>query len=525
MKQTIQHTQLSPEQAAQCGMGLAIHARQTPQRLAIQSEHGVRTFDALNASANQLLQALRRRGLRPGDAVALLCANRPEFPETLIACMRGGLRVTPVNWHLTPREISYIVDDCEARVLIGDACFTEALQQVKASCADTLIGLAVGGDITGFDRYDAALEGESTADPDDAVAGSMMLYTSGTTGHPKGVQRPPNAPPNHQLVGMLLHADYQPGVSLDLCTGPLYHAAPLWYSMMAPLTCGVGTVLMDRWDPEKTLEYIEKYRITHCHMVPTMFHRLLALPEAVRNRHDLSSLKMIIHGAAPCPIHVKRAMMEWVGPIIYEYYGGTEGGACNATPQEWLQRPGTCGKPLAGVRILGEQGEILPAGEIGTVYLPAPAEGRFQYFKDPQKTEKAYGGGVSHFTLGDMGYLDQEGYLYLCDRRTDLIISGGVNIYPAEVDAVFLTHPKVADACTIGIPDPEWGQQVMTVIEPKTGVEPTDELAEALLGYCRDQLARFKCPRRIEFMASLPRSEAGKILRRKVRDHYVEESA
>jgi long-chain acyl-CoA synthetase len=267
------------------------------------------------------------------------------------------------------------------------------------------------------------------------------------------------------------HIEHRPGEDLNLCTGPLYHAAPLAFSLAIPIAFGVGVVLMDGWDPEETLRLVERHRVTHTHMVPTMFHRLLALPPEVRERHDTSSLRVVLHGAAPCPVEVKRRLMEWLGPVVYEYYAATEGWGSFVTPREWLERPGSVGRPEPGqVTVRDDEGRPLPPGEIGTLYLKAADDdSRFAYYKDAAKTERAYDPEGGAFTLGDMGYLDEDGYLYLADRSADVIISGGVNIYPAEVDAVLLAHPAVADACCVGVPNPEWGEEVRAVVELRPG--------------------------------------------------------
>jgi long-chain acyl-CoA synthetase len=277
---------------------------------------------------------------------------------------------------------------------------------------------------------------------------------------------------------------------------------------------------MERWDAEEALRLIEAHRVTHTHMVPTMFHRPLSLPDEVRGRYDVSSLRYVLHGAAPCPVPVKRSLIEWLGPIVYEYYAATEGAGSAVDSTTWLEHPGTVGRPVAEgqVKIADAEGNPLPAGEIGLVFLRAPDQGGFEYYKDPQKTADTYRG--SYFTLGDVGYLDEDGYLYLTDRSANLIISGGVNIYPAEVDAVLLQHPAVGDVATIGIPNPEWGEEVKAVVELQAGVEPTPALAEELVQFCRDNLAHFKCPRTIDFVDELPRQDNGKIYKRLLRDRY-----
>jgi long-chain acyl-CoA synthetase len=504
--------------AAATGMTLAHWASRQPDTPAIVSEHGDRTFAQLNANANRLARALRARGLRPGDGLALMVSNRPEFAEVVAAAQRSGLRLTPINWHLTADEAAYIVGDCQARAFVADARFGPVAADAAARVPRATVGLAVGGDIAGdrFEPYTDAVGGEDGADLDDPVLGRSMLYTSGTTGRPKGVHRDdaPAARSGH-LFG------YVAGETLHLCTGPLYHAAPLAFSLAMPLASGVGVVLMDAWSPTATLELIERHRITHSHMVPTMFHRLLSVPDEVRAGTDVSSLRMVMHGAAPCPVHVKQAVIDWWGPVLVEYYAATEGVGTFVSSQEWLTRPGTVGKPAkAGhIRILDlATGEDLPAGEIGTVYLEAPQVGRFDYFGDPAKTEASYRG--DHFTMGDVGYLDADGYLFLTDRSADLIISGGVNVYPAEIESELLAHPAVGDAAVIGVPDDEWGEVVVAVVEVREGVEGSEALAAELLEHCRAHLARFKCPRRVDFVDHLPRTDSGKLYKRRLRDSY-----
>jgi long-chain acyl-CoA synthetase len=512
---------ITPEaltEAAANGMSLALYASVSPDRPAIICDAGNRTFGELNAAANRLVRALRARGVQAGDSLALICSNRPEFAEVVAACQRAGLRLTPINWHLTGGEAAYIVDDCEAVVVVADARLPELAAEAVASAPRARIRLAVGGDIDGFESYGDAIAGEDGSDIDDPVHGGSMLYTSGTTGRPKGVYRP-TPPPVSAVASNALYG-YKPGEDLHLCTGPLYHAAPLAFSLSAPLLAGVGVVLMDGWDAEETLRLVDKYRVTHTHMVPTMFHRLLQVPEDVRSGFDMSSLRFIIHGAAPCPVAVKQALMDWLGPIVWEYYAATEGVGTFCDPHTWLAHPGTVGRPNPAdqVKIGDERGEPLAAGEVGLVWIKAPAVGRFQYFKDENKTSSSYQG--EYFTLGDMGYVDEEGFLYLTDRTANLIISGGVNIYPAEVDAVLLEHPAVADAATIGVPNPEWGEEVKAVIELRDGFEPAPELATEILEFCRGRLARFKCPRTVDFIEELPRQDNGKIYKRLLRDRY-----
>jgi long-chain acyl-CoA synthetase len=498
------------------GTLLAWWARRQPDVPAIIALTGDRSFAELNARANQVVRALRRLGLQTGDGVALLCTNRAEFAEVAAASQRAGWRLTTVNWHLTAEEAGYIVDDCEAKALVADASLAPVAVGARRQAAGCRVALAVGGDIEGFRPYDDELAGESDADVDDPVLGSSMLYTSGTTGRPKGVYRPDTPPPAAiNLFG------YRDG-DRHLCTGPLYHAAPLAFSLTTPLTYGVGVVLMEQWDAEAALALVETQRITHTHMVPTMFHRLLSLPPGVRERYEVATLRSVLHGAAPCPVAVKRRIIEWLGPVVWEYYAATEGSGCYVDSKTWLTRPGTVGRPADGQVVVGDTaGQPLPAGETGLVYLKAPAVGRFEYFKDTEKTESTYRG--EYFTLGDMGYMDDDGYLFLTDRSANLILSGGVNIYPAEVDAALLEHPAVGDAATIGVPDDEWGERVLAVVEVQPGREGSPELAAQLVEHCRARLAHYKCPQVVVFTAELPRQDNGKIYKRLLRERFRSE--
>ncbi|HKI73874.1 MAG TPA: AMP-binding protein [Pseudomonadales bacterium] len=525
-------------QAMMSGMTVAFHAQEAPDRMAVISNYGERTFGELNARANQLARLFRKAGLKTDDSVAMLLTNRPEFLEVLYACQRSGLRITPINWHLTGDNASYIVGNCEAKAFIADVrCERPAIDALNDNRGQLKIALAAGGAIEGFDDYDAAVTAEDGSNIDNPEVGSQMLYTSGTTGRPKGVfrQRNPQAAlaaagqvaGNRQaaaaaasLARSVSTAAWNPETDRALCTGPAYHAAPLAFNISAPIAAGVGTVLMDKWDAEETLKLVERYQVTHTHMVATMFHRLLALPEDVRAGYNLESLRYVLHGAAPCPVHVKQAMMDWLGPVIYEYYAATEGGGgFFIGPEEWLAKPGSVGKSPEGAdnKILDDEGNDVETGAVGTIYFKAP-ETRFEYYKDPEKTAGSYRG--DYFTLGDMGYFDEDGYLFLTGRSAETIISGGVNIYPQETDDVLLKHPAIADCATVGVPNDEWGEEVKSVIMLKEGITADDKLVQELIDFARERLPAFKAPRSIDFVDDLPRLPSGKIQRRLVREPY-----
>ena len=491
-------------------------ANEYPDRLAIVSEAGRLTYRELDERANRLANGLFTIGVGPGDAIALLCTNRPEFAEVVVACERAGLRLTPVNWHLTWTEAGYIVQDCEAKALLAEVSLAQTARDSFVSAPNCTIGISIGGAIEGFSTYESLLENSSAEPSEVGTPGQRMLYTSGTTGRPKGVLHPPR--PAGPLTSLGGYSDE--GGDVHLCTGPLYHAAPLAFSLAIPLAYGSTVVLMEKWSAEQTLRLIDEHKVTHSHMVPTMFHRLVSLPDTVRRNFDVSSVRHLIHGAAPCPVAVKHKVIDWFGPVVWEYYAATEGTGSLVDSETWLSRPGTVGRPVieGQVIVADEDGQPVATGEVGLVFLKAPVGAHFQYFKDPEKTESAFRG--DYFTLGDVGYFDEDGFLYLTDRSANLIISGGVNIYPAEIDAVLLEHPSVADAATIGVPNEEWGEEVLAVIELHSGIEPSETLTVELIELCRERLARYKCPRQFEFVDSLPRQDNGKIYKRLLRDNY-----
>ena len=479
-------------------MGPAWWAREAPDRLAIIAPTGNRTYGELDARANQLVRVFRTAGLSGGDGVALLCSNRAEFADVWAACQRGGFRLTTVNWHLTGDEAAYIVTTATPRCSWPRRRWPTWRAPRSRAAPDRTLLLSVGGEIEGFTPLDDAIAGVDAGAIDDPSLGTAMLYTSGTTGRPKGVDRP--ADPDALVIGLVPYG-YDGAHHAHLCTGPLYHAAPFSISLTLPLTAGVPLILMEAWDAEECLRLIDAHRVSHTHVVPTMFHRMLGLPDDVRARYDLSSLLAVVHGAAPCPVPVKQAMIDWIGPIIYEYYAATEGAGTLVDSHTWMRKPGTVGKPVPADQILigDEDATPLPANEIGLVWLKSSARSPFTYYNDDEKTDGAHRG--NYFTLGDMGYLDDDGFLFLTDRTANLIISGGVNVYPAEVDAVLLEHTAVADAATIGVPDDEWGESVLAVVELKPDYPASGALAKELVAFCRDRLAHFKCPRTVEFTA------------------------
>jgi len=498
-------------EAAATGMSHSLWAELRGDRVAIHDPIQTRTFRQINEAANKVVRLLRERGLKEGDAVALLCSNRAEFVEVLSGCLRGGYRLTPVNWHLNADEVEYIINDCDAKALFADTRYPSG---ISAKAPQLTLKVSIGDDADGFEPYSKLLAQFEGSDITDPVAGSSMLYTSGTTGRPKGVYRRNTT----QVLAMLNVAEPD---DVQLCAGPAYHAAPLAFDVRSSMVMGIPLVFIDRWDSEGVLKVIDKHKVTRAHLVPIMFQRLLNLPDNVREKYDISSLRYIIHGAAPCPPEVKKAMIDWVGPIINEYYAGSEGGAgFVVSSEEWLTKPGTVGKlpDPSALQILDDEGHQVKQGESGTLYFKVSPIAPFEYYKDPAKTAAAHKG--DYFTLGDVGYLDEDGYLFLTGRTAECIISGGVNIYPQEIDNELIKHPAVEDACTIGVPNEEWGEEVKSVLTLNPGYVGSDALAKDIQGWAREHLAGFKVPRSIEFVDELPRSPAGKIQRKKVREPY-----
>lgn len=509
-------------QAAPVGMEISVVAARDPQRMALISAQGNRSFAELNARANQIARLLREAGVQAGDPVALVCGNRLEFAEVRFAAHRVGARLTPVNWHLAADEVAYVVEDCEAKVVFLDIRSAVVGPSI-AKLPRLARKLAIGGAIAGFEDYETALKGFDAGDIDNPVLGNVMQYTSGTTGRPKGVLRKQSDPAKAADLQALLTAvfQFQPDAGTDcaLVTGPLYHSGPFNLCLTTPLTAGVGAVMMDKWDPEETLRLIAKHRITHAFFVPTMFSRLLQLPAEVRARYDVSSLRFVIHGAAPCPISVKQQMLDWFGPVIWEMFAGTEGSGTIVSPQEWLAKPGTVGKPgLGQIRILDESGEAVGPGEEGQIWVVNPKESSFEYYKAPEKTRSVQRDG--YFTAGDIGVLDADGYLFITGRSAEVIIAGGVNIYPQEIDDVLVKHPAVADVACVGVPDDDRGEGIKAVVQLKSGFTADATLVAELIRFCEPHLAKQKWPQSVDFVAEIPRSPAGKVYRRQLRDGY-----
>ncbi|MDP9101392.1 MAG: AMP-binding protein, partial [Actinomycetota bacterium] len=446
----------------------------------VDPDHVGHTAGELLDSCNQVVHGLRALGLGPGDVVAVLLPNGAPFLEVLLAVQQAGWHMVPVNYHLVGPEIAYIVEDSGAKAFIAHEVFgSEALRAAAEISLPAHARFAVG-QLEGFRPYDELKQGQPTNAPTERKAGALMNYTSGTTGRPKGVKRPlPDVDPDtmaelgtflHMLFGIEAFDD-----NVHITVAPLYHTAVAQFTQNA-LHAGHQVVLMDKWTPEGTLERIARYRVTTSHMVPTMFHRMLQLPEEERGAYDVSSLRRVIHSAAPCPIPTKRKMLDWWGPVIWEYYAATEGGGTVASPDDWLRKPGTVGAPWPNsvIKILDDDGNELPAGGIGTVWMKM-GDRTFEYHGDPEKTRNSWNA-QGFFTVGDAGELDEDGFLFLRDRKVDMIIAGGVNIYPAEVESVLLQHPKVGDCAVFGIPHDDLGEQIKAAVQPSEGIAAGPEL-------------------------------------------------
>jgi fatty-acyl-CoA synthase len=507
------------------------HASTSPDRPAVimAGSNATVTYGELETNSARLASALHQLGLRMGDVIAVLSDNAPEAFEIYWAAICSGLYVTFVNWHLSGDEAAYIVRDSGAQVLIASGGVPELGSEVARLVPEVVHRYAFGSSIDGYGSYTELLK---RAGPrlTDQPRGSEMLYSSGTTGRPKGI-KPPLLPiqvdePGDSIAGLLAHGFGFTDKDIYLSPAPVYHAAPLkWCAGVQAL--GGTVVVMERFDAQVALTAIERFHVTATQMVPTMFVRLLQLPEQTRGCYDTSSLRLAVHAAAPCPPAVKDAMIAWWGPILTEYYGATEGhGITLINTTEWQTKRGSVGKAALGViHICDDDGADLPPGQPGVIYFERDAPA-FVYHNDPEKTaESRHPGHDTWTTVGDIGYLDEDGYLFLTDRKAFMIISGGVNIYPQEVENVLALHPEIFDVAVIGVPNAEMGQEVKAVVQLRDGVAPSDDLAAAIIGYVRERLAHFKAPRSVDFVDELPRSATGKLVKRTLQARYLEAHA
>ena len=502
-------------------------AQRTPEKAAaIDTGSGNSvSYRELDDRSNQLAQLLWERGLRPGDHIAVFMENHLRYFEVIWAALRSGLYLTTINRYLTGEEAGYILDNCDAQAAVASYRLAEPAAELQAHAPRCHTWLMTDGVVSGYESYEKAIADCPARSLAEEPAGQFMLYSSGTTGQPKGILRPrPTGTIGEELspVAKLQQALWRvDSDTVYLSPAPLYHSAPL--SFCTGIQSHGGTVVMlPRFDEIEALAAIERHKVTHSQWVPTMFTRMLKLPEADRNGFDLSSHRVAIHAAAPCPEGIKQQMFDWWGPILYEYYGGTElNGLTHCTPEEWLAHPGTVGKPILGtLHICAEDGRELPPDEDGIVYFEQP-QVPFEYYHDADKTRSAQHPEHPNWSaLGDVGHVDAEGYLYLTDRATFMIISGGVNIYPQEIEDALVLHPQVADVAVVGVPDAEMGEAVKAVVQLVSGAEAGPALEAELIAYARQHIAHYKCPRSVDFVEELPRLPTGKLYKRLLKDQY-----
>ncbi|HUC06359.1 MAG TPA: AMP-binding protein [Acidimicrobiales bacterium] len=513
-------------------MYTARHAEANPDKPAIvMADSGeTLTFAQYEAAANQVAHLVRHSGLEARDHMALFMENDPRLLVAEGGAERAGLFFTPINSYLSVDEAAYIVNDSQSRLVVTSASQAEVAQQLPERCPHVERWLMAGapGAVDGpFESFDDAVAHYPTGPIADELLGAPMMYSSGTTGRPKGILRPvADVPPGSDGPGVTSIAAlwrFREGM-VYLSPAPLYHTAPQ-VSVAISLRMGATTVVMEHFDAAQFLDLVRRYRVTHTQVVPTMFTRLLKLPAEVREAADMSSLEVVVHAAAPCPVPVKQQMIEWLGPILLEYYAATEGNGCTfVTSKDWLAHPGTVGRAVLGdIAILDDEGQPCPTGTPGTVWFGGATS--FEYFNDPDKTAGSRSADGRASTVGDVGYLDTDGYLYLTDRKAHMIISGGVNIYPQETENVLVTHPKVMDAAVIGVPDDDLGEAVKAVVQPVPGVTADHALGRELIAFCRNQLAHYKCPRSIDFVDELPRLPTGKLYKGVLRERYWGEHA
>ena len=481
------------------------------------------SFGELAGRAHQLVHALRSLGIEAGDVLAYALPNDADIVMWQLAAQEGGFQSISLNPALSGAEVQRIVDHSGAAVVVLHADYADRADQLTGT-GSIRQRVAVGGSFPGWASYESIVEGHPETEPADRRFGIPISYSSGTTGQPKAVVRPNVSKVDPSVAADRLksfgHAfQFLPYEGVHLVSAGMHHGGCQGFYLGA-LNVGQGLAILGKFDPERSLAMIERHRVTTAYMVPTQFVRFLRLPEDTKKSYDVSSLQVVVHSAAPCPLEVKKQMMDWWGPVIWETYGGMEGAATIAKPYRWLEKPGTVGRSVAGMRvkILDDEGRELPRGEIGGVYLDPEHGSTFAYKDDPELTASVSRG--TAFTLGDIGYMDEDGYLFISDRAKDMIISGGVNIYPAEVEGVLAAHPAVGDVAVIGIPDSEWGESVKAVVEVVDGVEPSERLAAELMEFCRERIARYKCPRSVDFRQELPRTDGGKLYKRLLRDEY-----
>ncbi|MFV0258727.1 MAG: AMP-binding protein [Acidimicrobiales bacterium] len=484
------------------------------------------TYAELDAAANRVSRVLREAGVQPGDHVAVCLENHPRYFEIIWGCHYAGAVYTAASSRLTGEELVYIVNDCQAKVFFTSAYKADQAAEVAEQCPNLGLRLMLDGVVDGYESYEDTVTGVDTTPLEGRVAGNDMLYSSGTTGMPKGIAQEFTAEPLEDaeitIAGTMRQLFGFTEESVYLSPAPFYHAAPLRF-MLGTMSIGGTVVAMERFDAEGFLAAVDHHQVTHTQVVPTMFIRMLKLPQEVRNQYDVSSLQVVIHAAAPCPIPVKQEMIEWWGPVIHEYYAGTEGnGFVYCDSKMWLAHPGTVGAPVGCVlHICDDDGKELPAYESGTIYFEGG--GVFEYHNDPEKTASSRHPTEPWSTLGDVGYVDNDGFLFLTDRKAYMIISGGVNIYPQEAENALVTHPKVVDVAVFGVPNDDFGEEVKAVVQPATmpaDAEEAKALSDELIAYCRSQLADVKCPRSIDFREELPRHPTGKLYKRLLKDEY-----
>jgi fatty-acyl-CoA synthase len=483
------------------------------------------TYGQLEERSLRLAQLLHDRGLRPGDTYSVLMENVPRYFEAVWAGFRSGMYVTPINRYLTVDEAGYILEDSNSKALIISDAMATALPGLRERAPVCQTRLVIGADHDGYERYEDAIARYRAEPLGPEPAGRTMLYSSGTTGRPKGVRGPlPDKLVSEfvghvpRLVKNLFEFDTS---TVYLSPAPLYHSAPIGFTMSTQAWGGT-VVVMDHFDPLDALRFIETYHVTHSQWVPTMFIRMLKLEDAERTKFDLSSHRYAVHSAAPCPRPIKEQMLDWWGPIIYEYYSGTESvGFCYATPEQWRSHPGTVGRAVNGIiHICDEAGKEVGPNETGLIYFERDRQ-VFEYNNDPEKTRSAFHADHPLWaSFGDVGYVDEDGYLYLTDRATFMIVAGGVNIYPQEIEDVLVLHPAVADVAVIGVPNADLGEEVKAVVQLADDVVAGPEITQELLAYARERLARFKVPRSIDFVDEVPRLPSGKLYKRALRDQY-----